>query len=75
MEIFKNVSGLILPVAILIGVLALFIGGWLFSRNYIKVSPNAVAVFSGRKRRLPDGRVIGYRMVKGGAALKIPVLE
>lgn len=75
MEILRNLSGLILPVAILIGVLALFIGGWLFSRNYIKVSPNVVAVFSGRKRRLPDGRVIGYRMVKGGAALKIPVLE
>lgn len=75
MEILKNVSGLVLPIAILIGVLALFIGAWLFSRNYIKVSPNVVAVLSGRKRKLADGRVIGYRMVKGGAALKIPVLE
>ena len=46
-----------------------------FSRNYIKVSPNAVAVLSGRKRKLPDGRVVGYRMVRGGAALRIPLLE
>ena len=34
-----------------------------------------MAVLSGRRRKLPDGRVVGYRMVKGGAALKIPLLE
>jgi len=66
---------LLLPVVILAVVLAVFIAGWLFSRNYIKVSPNAVAVFSGRKRKLADGRMVGYRMVKGGAALRIPLLE
>ena len=71
----QQYSGLVLPIAVLVGVLALFIGAWLFSRNYIKVSPNVVAVLSGRRRRLADGRVVGYRMVKGGAALKIPVLE
>lgn len=66
---------LLLPVIVLTVVLAVIIAGWLFSRNYIKVSPNTVAVFSGRKRRLPDGRVVGYRMVKGGAALRVPLLE
>ena len=66
---------LLLPVVVLVVVLALFIAGWLFSRNYIKVSPNAVAVFSGRKRRLADGKVVGYRLVRGGAALRIPLLE
>ena len=55
--------------------LAFFAALWLISRNYLKVSPNAVAVLSGRKRKLPDGRVVGYRMVKGGAALRIPLLE
>ena len=48
---------------------------FLISRNYLKVSPNAVAVLSGRRRKLPDGRVVGYRMVSGGAALRIPLLE
>jgi len=48
---------------------------WGFSSNYIKVPPNTAAVFSGRKRKLPDGRVVGYRLVRGGAALRIPVLE
>src|SRR5512143_1367278 len=62
-------------VAILIAVLGFFAAAWLFSRNYLKVSPNAVAVLSGRKRKLPDGRVVGYRMVRGGAALRIPLLE
>ena len=66
---------LLLPFVVLAVVLALFIAGWLFARNYIKVSPNVVAVLSGRRRKLPDGRVVGYRMVKGGAALKIPLLE
>jgi len=61
--------------AILGVVLAFFAAAWVFSRNYLKVSPNAVAVLSGRKRTLPDGRVVGYRMVRGGAALRIPLLE
>jgi flotillin len=59
----------------LIAVLAFFAAMWVLSRNYLKVSPNAVAVLSGRKRKLPDGRVVGYRMVRGGAALRIPLLE
>ncbi len=66
---------MLMPVVILVAVLSLFIAGYLFSRNYIKVSPNAVAVLSGRRRKLPDGRIVGYRMIKGGAALRIPLLE
>ena len=66
---------LLVPVIVLSTLIAFFAAGWLFSRNYLKVSPNAVAVLSGRKRKLPDGRVVGYRMVRGGAALRIPVLE
>jgi flotillin len=56
-------------------VLAFLLALWLISANYIKVPPNSAAVFSGRKRRLPDGGVVGYRLVKGGAALRIPLLE
>src|SRR5512139_17451 len=65
----------LLPFVVLAVVLALFIAGWLFSRNYIKVSPNTVAVFSGRKRKPSDARVVGYRMVKGGASFRWPLLE
>jgi len=66
---------LLIPVIVLAVLLSVLIAVWLFSRNYIKVSPNAAAVFSGRKRRLADGREVGYRIVKGGAALRIPLLE
>jgi flotillin len=68
-------SGLWLPVLIVAVVLGFFAAMWLISRNYLKVSPNAVAVLSGRRRKLSDGRVVGYRMVRGGAALRIPLLE
>ncbi len=47
----------------------------LISRNYIKVSPNQAAIISGRKRKLGDGTVVGYRQVRGGATLVLPFLE
>src|SRR5512139_2689989 len=72
---FTELSRLMLPITVLVVLLALFIAMALFSRNYLKVAPNAVAVLSGRKRKLADGRVVGYRMVRGGAALRIPLLE
>jgi len=64
-----------LPVLAITMAVAFFAGMVLISRNYLKVSPNAVAVLSGRRRKLPDGRIVGYRMVRGGAALRIPLLE
>lgn len=39
------------------------------------VPPNRVAVISGRNRALPDGRTVGYRVIKGGRTLRIPVME
>jgi flotillin len=70
-----QIQPLFLPLVVLAVLIALVLAPYLFSRNYLKVSPNVVAVLSGRKRKLPDGRVVGYRMVRGGAALRIPVLE
>lgn len=72
---FADATRLLLPFIVLAVVLALFIAAALFSRNYLKVAPNVVAVLSGRKRKLADGCFVGYRMVRGGAALRIPLLE
>ena len=58
-----------------IAAIALLIAISRFAKNYIKVPPNAVAIFSGRKHKLPDGRSVGYRMVRGGAAFRWPLLE
>ncbi len=68
-------SEMLVPIILVFILLGFFIGMALFSRNYLKVAPNTVAVLSGRKRKLSDGRVVGYRMVRGGAALRIPLLE
>jgi flotillin len=37
-------------------------------------SPNEVLIFSG-KRRLSQNREVGYRIIKGGRAIRIPLLE
>src|SRR5688572_3978724 len=69
---FQN---LLIPVVILVVVIGFLIALMLISRNYIKVSPNQAAVISGRSRRLADGTVVGYRLVRGGATLIVPFLE
>lgn len=52
----------------------------IISRNIVKVPPNMVAVFSGRKRTVVDPetgqrRTVGYRLVKGGSSVRIPIIE
>jgi len=37
--------------------------------------PNEILVFSGRKRSLKDGTGAGYRIIKGGRGLRIPIVE
>lgn len=47
-----------------------------FIKANLKIShPNEILVFSGRKRRLKDGTVVGYRIIKGGRGFKIPIIE
>ncbi len=75
MDFLSEYTTLLIPIIILVIVIAVLIALMLISRNYIKVSPNQAAVISGRKRRLSDGSVAGYRLVRGGATLVFPFLE
>ena len=65
--------------AILLGLLSVFAAMALFARNYIKVPPSMVAIFYGRKINITDEKgnraTVGFRVVRGGAALRVPVLE
>src|SRR6187401_2381234 len=79
-----NLMGLELPavlvaLAIMVGLLGVFAAMALFARNYIKVPPSTVAIFYGRKHVLVDEHgnrtTVGFRVVRGGAALRVPVLE
>ncbi len=65
----------LIPILVLFGFVAFFGVIRLFARCYIKVPPDMVAVITGRKRKLPDGRRVGYRLVRGGATLVLPVVE
>ena len=37
--------------------------------------PNQLLVISGRRRRTEDGSLVGYRVVTGGWALRLPIIE
>lgn len=72
-------SGSIVAIALALGILALLCAMVLFAKNYVKVPPSSVAVFYGRKHRIVDESgntsTVGFRVVRGGAALRLPVLE
>src|SRR3954463_4876304 len=46
-------------------------------RNTYVCSPNEVLIFSGRTFPLPggDGRMVGFRVVRGGRAMRVPIIE
>lgn len=45
------------------------------SRLLLICHPNEVIVLSGRKRRLKDGNTVGYRLIRGGRAMRVPLIE
>jgi flotillin len=79
MNLLAQFSAMTVAFSILLGLLGLFAAMALFARNYIKVPPSTVAIFYGRKHVLVDEKgnktTVGFRVVRGGAALRVPVLE
>jgi flotillin len=65
----------ILPALLALVALVVFVVFLTAARNYIKVPPNKVAVFYGRKRKTAEGKDIGFRLITGGAGWRFPVLE
>ena len=50
--------------------------GLAFSKAFLKIcAPNEVLIFSGKTRKLPDGKRLGYRIIKGGRAFQLPIIE
>ena len=54
-------------------------GAWAFvallRQLYYICQPSEVLIFAGLRRRTGSGKEVGYRTVRGGSALRIPVLE
>lgn len=46
-----------------------------FVGRYVKVGPDEALIVSGRKKRLPNGQLVGFRIVRGGATFVWPVFE
>ncbi|MGZ3441070.1 MAG: flotillin family protein [Polyangia bacterium] len=44
-------------------------------RNMYVCAPSEVLIFSGRRWKLPDGKTIGFRCVRGGRAVRMPLVE
>jgi flotillin len=71
-------GAVLLPVFVLLGILAI-LGLALLAlfRNMLYVCPpSEVLIFSGGGERMTaDGRKVGYRIVKGGRAFRVPLFE
>ncbi|EYB68012.1 hypothetical protein DEIPH_ctg029orf0013 [Deinococcus phoenicis] len=57
---------------ILLGIILILV---LIQNFLIVVPPNKVLVISGRSRQTAEGDTVGYRVIRGGRAFRIPVLE
>lgn len=68
MELVFGAAGLALGVVVLV-----LLG---LARSLLFVGrPNELLIFSGRTYKLPDGGEVGYRVVHGGVAWRVPILE
>jgi flotillin len=45
------------------------------TRNLYVCSPSEVLIFSGRRWKSPDGKELGFRVVRGGRGMRLPLLE
>lgn len=64
-------------IALLLGIFGLGTGaGLVVIRNFYYIcQPSEVLIFAGRRTQLQDGQEVGYRLVKGGSSLQMPLLE
>ncbi|HEY3815580.1 MAG TPA: SPFH domain-containing protein [Polyangiaceae bacterium] len=45
------------------------------TRNLYVCSPSEVLIFSGRRWKAPDGKELGFRVVRGGRGMRVPLFE
>ena len=64
-------------IATLLGIFGLGTGaGWFMIRNlYYICQPSEILIFAGTKSRSQDGQEVGYRLVKGGSSIRVPLIE
>ena len=65
----------LIGIAIGLGALAVLLILVFIKANMVICQPNEVVVLAGRKRKLADGSVAGYRVIRGGRGFKWPLIE
>ncbi|MEI6236460.1 MAG: SPFH domain-containing protein [Planctomycetota bacterium] len=65
----------LIPGLALLIVLAFIVTIYQVASRYKKFSPNEVGIFYGRKYKGLDGHEVGFRVVSGGGALQLPIVE
>jgi len=50
-------------------------GAMVIRNLYYICQPNEMLIFAGPTRQLSDDRRVGYRLVKGGSSLRVPLIE
>ncbi|NTV88777.1 MAG: flotillin family protein [Clostridiales bacterium] len=65
----------ITTIAVVLLVAVIFILISVFVSRYVKVGPDEALIVSGRKKKLSNGQVVGFRIVKGGATFVWPIFE
>jgi flotillin len=58
-----------------LGLLVTGIMVWVSRRLLYICAPNEILIFSGRRHTTPDGRQVGFRVVTGGRAVRVPIVE
>ena len=58
-----------------LGILAAFLIIVFVKANMVICQPNEAVILAGRKRKLSDGTVVGYRVIRGGRGFKRPFVE
>lgn len=62
-----------LPIAL--GIFGSILTVWFLKSCLCVCKPNEVIVISGRKWKTKDGQEVGYRVLSGGRAIRIPIVE
>jgi len=62
-------------VILLILLIGAFVGSLIVKNLLYVCTPSEVLVFSGRPRQMADGSMLGYRIIKGGRSIRMPIIE
>lgn len=64
-------------IALLLGIFGAGTGAgfWVIRNLYYICQPSEVLIFAGNRTPIADGRDVGYRLVKGGSSIQVPLLE